>query len=287
MRALACLQQTSLELTTDERLLAFIPVNDHWRNEIADILDVDRLRNPWSVPAAASVAWVVVVYLFALVDSFVSLSTGEDPSEGQAIGTLWFWLLCLVVGWLRVPSFTGSELERVIRSANLRAEKKAAKRPKERTLTSTREVATTISKRVPTLKGSIQEDIEETGEGTDANPNLLSVPIHEGEHEHEHLGVTPHAASHSVQTAPCSVAQSSVRPENDSLFNYKDLGPLNSDERRYPVTFNYSRVIRYLVLVDDVLRALESLTREGEEVGIIRILVVVSPIFHTEKETGI
>ena len=281
--ALISLQQIPLELTEDERLLAFIPENDHWRNEIADRLN---RRNAWSVAAATSVAWVVIAFLFTLIDSFVSLSnTDGEPSEGQAVGTLWLWLLCLVIGWLWVPTFTSGELKRAIGHANRRAVKKAAKRLKERALTSTRKITTRISRRVPILKGSkkagtdpalneksegsIKEDVKESGEGTDTNPNLLSVPTHEGEH-HDHLGVAHQAASRSVQTLPRSIAQSSIHHDKDRLFNYKDVGSLNSDERRCAATFNYSRVMRYLVLVDDVLMALDRLAREKEEVGISR-----------------
>jgi hypothetical protein len=295
-RALISLQQTPLELTTNKRLLRFIPVNDHWRNEIADRLN---RRNAWSVAAATSVAWVVIAFLFTLIDSFVSLDgTGDEPSEGQAVGTLWLWLLCLVVGWMWVPTFTSGELRRAIHHANHRAVKKVAKRLKEKAkekankaISSTRKATIKITKRVPILKGSkktgaehafdgtnekaegsIQEDIK-AGEGVDTHPDLPSTPTHEGEEDHDYLGVTNYAANQSVHTLPHSiaghsVAQSSIHPERHSLFIYKDLGSLNKDERRGAATFNYARVMRYLVLVDDVLRALDKLTLKGEEVSI-------------------
>ena len=316
-KALISLQQTPLELTTDERLLAYIPINHHWRHEIADRLN---RRNAWSIATGTSVAWVVIAFLLTLVDSFVSLeTTGDEPSEGQAVGTLWLWLLCLVIGWLWVPTFTSGELNRAIRHANRQAVKKAAKKIKEKAnkaISSTKNKLTArFSKRMPNLKGlkkpdtepvvgahekaegSIREDTKEVGDGIDTTPNLLSVPTHEGQQDHDHLGVnTNQTASHSVLTLPRSiagqsVAQSSIHPEKDSLLIFKDLGPLNRDERRGAATFNYSRIMRYLVLVDDVLRALDKLAREREEVRVSVEFqipeVISSPWFSTEKEANI
>ena len=301
---LISLQQTPLELTTDERLLDFIPINHHWRNEIADRLN---RRNAWSVAAGTSVAWVVIAFLFTLVDSFVSLdNTGDEPSEGLAVGVLWLWLLCLVIGRLWVPTFTSDELKRAIGHANKQAVKKMAKKLKEkanRVISSTKhKITTRFSKRRPILKaskktgmesveevnekvkeGSIQthEDTKGAEEGIDTTPNLLSDPAHQrstvsfhthpgGQQDHPHLAVS---ANQSIVTLPRSnaghsVAQSSIHPEKDSLLIYKDLGSLNRDERRCAATFNYSRILRYLVLVDDVLRALDKLAHEREEVSV-------------------
>ena len=129
-RALISVQQASLELTKNRRLLASIPDNDHWFQEVRERL---HRRNAWSVATASSVAWVVIAYLFTLVDSFVSLNDGtNNPSEGQAVGTVWLWLLCLVIGWLWVPTFTHGELKAAIRHANHKTARKAAKRIREK-----------------------------------------------------------------------------------------------------------------------------------------------------------
>jgi len=125
-KVLVALQQTALGLTKDDRLLAFIPINDQWGKEISSRLG---RGNSWSLATGSSVAWVVVAFLFTLVDSFVSLGNSIDgASEGHADGTLWLWLLCLVIGWLWVPTFTCSELTSAIGNANQKIEKKADKR---------------------------------------------------------------------------------------------------------------------------------------------------------------
>ena len=95
-RALISLQQTPLELTQDERLLAFIPINDQRRRGIFNRLN---RRYAWSVATGSSVLWVVIPFCFTLVDSFVSLETTPDGgSEEHAVGTIWLWLLFLVIG---------------------------------------------------------------------------------------------------------------------------------------------------------------------------------------------
>jgi len=59
--------------------------------------------------------------------------------------------------------------------------------------------------------------------------------------------------------------QPSINPETDELFIPQKLTSLTRDEHRLSPTFNYSRIMRYLVLVDDVLTALDKLAREKEE----------------------
>ena len=84
-RALISVQQASFELTPNHDLFTPIADRDHWFREIGDHL---YWRNAWSIATASSIAWVVIAYLFTLVDSFVSLNDGtNNPSEGQAVGT--------------------------------------------------------------------------------------------------------------------------------------------------------------------------------------------------------
>lgn len=93
-----------------------------------------------------------------------------------------------------------------------------------------------------------QEDIG-VSENTTANHSAVSL----------FQSATVHSITH----------QSSIHPKADRLLiDVSDqLGPLNRDERRLAATFNYSRVMRYLALVDDVLRALDKLGRENNGVG--------------------
>ena len=94
------------------------PLFDRWGHEI-----VDRLsrRNAWTVATATSVAWVVIAFIFTFINST------EDKAEGHATNTLWLWLLCLVTGWLWIPTFICGELNSVLHQANHKAVNKAAK----------------------------------------------------------------------------------------------------------------------------------------------------------------
>ena len=294
-RALISLQQIPLELTKDERLLAFIPINDKWKQEIVDRL---HRRNAWSAATGFSVAWVVVAFLFNLVDSFVSLddSVGGVSIKGHAVGTLWLWLLCLVIGWLWVPTFTCGELKSAIGHANQTTAKKAAKRLKQQ---ATRPISSIWSKftdrlprRIqperPTVDRSAQEETGPVGQETEPMAGPLPDPTHrrsiisplrlsaEGQRGHSHsVSANPTANQSAANLSP------PIHPETDRLLIPKDEENwLNRDGFRLSATFNYSRIMRYLVLVDDVLRALNRLTRETE-VGISRnrlILEVASLI---------
>ena len=298
-RALISLQQSPLELTKDERLLAFIPSSDKWRDEIVERLN---RRNGWSIATGSSVAWVVIAFTFTLVDSFVSLSgsANSSASDGLAVGTLWLWLLCLVIGWLWVPTFSCSELKSAIGHANEQAAKKAAKGVGQRAnkvyASAKSKITNRLPRRVPTLKAAKKsvDTVLEDDEGSEkARPESIQEgtqpnPLPDSQYGHGRHGVIENqTANPSAASPPRSIAQGSIQPKTDRLLIPKDqFGSLNRDELRLAATFNYSRIMRYLVLVDDVLGALDRLTREKDEVGLSRkrlILEVVSLILNRKS----
>ena len=248
-RALIALQQVPLELTRDERLLAFTLVGGQWGQEITDRLNQKKARS------VATVAWIVIAFAFTLTTSFISLDNlGDGVAEGHAVGTLWLWLLCLVVGWLWVPTFTSGQLRSVIGHANRKAAKKAAKTIRQNAnaaySSAKNKIANRLPKRLPTLLGPRRPIVNPVPEADDSSESDSSISV-------------------PRSSAPPSIAQRSIHPEEDRLFIYKnDPGSLNRDELRLAATFNYSRIMRYLVLVDDVLRALDKLTpgEDGNEV---------------------
>ena len=299
-RALISLQQIPLELTKDERLLAFIPIDDRWRQEIAGRLN---RRNAWSLAAGSSVAWVVTAFVFTLVDSFVSLD--NSGSQGHAVGTLWLWLLCLVICWLWVPIFSSSELKTALNYANHQAVKKAAKKfrqAKESTRKAMGSAKIKLARKIPKgLRGSkksirgpvtvvveenekersTQEDSEHLREGTNQEANPLLNPSHhqsvvsfqthpESHQSHDHLTVSANPNAHQSAVSMARSSQISINPETDKLLISQELTSLNRDEHRLTATFNHSRLMRYLVLVDDVLTAFDKLGREKDEVGFSR-----------------
>jgi len=325
-RALVSLQQVPLGLTRDERLLAFMSTGDQWRQEILDRLN---RRHAWSITTSSFVGWVAVIFIFNLVDSFVSLDgSTDDASEGHAASTLWLWLLCLVIGWSWVPTFTCGELRSAIGLANQKAAGKAAKWIKKganRVVSDTRAGITRLPRRMTVLKGprkdvtdpvpevdkeyekvkieSNQGDTRPAGQGARPKSDSFSNPSHNPSavsfqlSPESHHGYDWHSASADpVRTqsivsvarsaAGYSITQSSIRPDRDRLLISKDPShSLNRDEFRLAATFNYSRVMGYLTLVDDVVSALNKLAHGKEEVGLSKnclILEVVSMILTEE-----
>ena len=293
--ALISLQQLPLELTQNERLLASIPISDWWRWEMGDRLS---RRGAWSLATVKSIVWVVIILLFALVDCFVSLNSVDDSYEGYAISILWLWLLCLVIGWLWVPTFTRSELWSTPRFSNQQPVKKAA------TNVGWAMTASGPQKQIPTLKGrkrlvidpvpevnevneegekvkveSIQEDAkrEEYDQKASPPPNpthhqsitsFQSPP--ESRQGHDHLTVSENPNANQSAVIIARPVQTSINPETDKLLIPQKLTSLNRDEHRLTATFNYSRIMRYLVLVDGVLTALDKLAREKDVVSFSR-----------------
>ena len=138
--ALVALQQTALELTTDPRLLMYIPVDSKWTQVILERLGE---RNAWTLATGFSVAWVVIAFAFTLIDSFVALIDSDpsnDGSEGVSVGVLWLWLLSLVIGWLWVPTFPFNEINVALRHANDETVSTATKKLKQHRNAETRNI---------------------------------------------------------------------------------------------------------------------------------------------------
>ena len=251
-KALMSLQQAPVELTRDERLLAFVANPKFWGPEITD-------RLTWTVTTGSSIAWVVISYVFTLVDSFVD-STNSVP-QGHAVGTLWLWLLCLVTGWLWVPAFASAELETAIGHANRRTAKTAAKGAKK---SQTRTYDFAVAMATEQLLAPLFA------------PNNRSTvsPQVPAESHHQHPSSSANQATnyadlsfrrsddiHSIAT------RDSLDPETDRfLIPIDESDTLNRDELRLAATFNYARIIRYFALVNDIFYALDKL--EQDEVGI-------------------
>lgn len=121
-RIIAALQQAPLCLSTENHhlaLLVVLPINDGWWKDCLDRLSVSHT---WSIAAATSISWVLIAYLFTVAQSFQSLAPlpfSNNVSDGQAIGTVWLWLLPTVVGWLQIsPKCDSHYLEHIFEKAN-------------------------------------------------------------------------------------------------------------------------------------------------------------------------
>ena len=257
-KALVALQQTALELTTDPRLLASIPVDDKWRHEILERLGK---RNAWSLATAFSITWVAIIFTFTLVNSFVpSNDSDSSGSDGLAVGTLWLWLLCLVVGWLWVPIFSSEEVDAALRRANGGVVRTAAKKIKRSTARAlnrrAREVASWFQSKGqkhdpktfenpdagPTPTGIFVDENDELKQGpTDEGethagdvPELGSTPSDpslqapaESQQDHTHLSIggiqtaqhSTTSIAHPTETQPSAAASvASLKCEYDRLF---------------------------------------------------------------------
>lgn len=100
VRVLGNLQQAPLKITTDGLLASLVVLeeNDPWWEELATSLEYTHI---WSISAATSIGWVILAYIFTVIDAFFNIPDHAD-SEGQGIGLAWLWLLPVVIGWLQL-----------------------------------------------------------------------------------------------------------------------------------------------------------------------------------------
>ncbi|KAF8798524.1 hypothetical protein BYT27DRAFT_7203011 [Phlegmacium glaucopus] len=119
IRILSSLQQSPLEIETKDGLLAslvILPQNDEWWSELVVWMNY---THTWSISAVNNIAWVVIAYIFTLVDSFTVGVTNFINSNGQAVGSLWLWLLPIVIGWLQIsPKCDSARLSCAVERAN-------------------------------------------------------------------------------------------------------------------------------------------------------------------------
>ena len=117
VKALIYLQQVPLRLTTTDGLLpslVVLPENDDWWESLVDRLEQ---THTWTIAAATSIIWVIVAFAFTIVDSFMNLGNNIN-SNGQGVGSLWLWLVPIVVGWLWIPVCSHDKLKTAIDKAN-------------------------------------------------------------------------------------------------------------------------------------------------------------------------
>jgi len=70
-----------------------------------------------TIAAATSTAWVIVAFAFAIVNSLAAL--GKDiNSNGLGVGSLWSWLVPIIVGSLWIPVCSHDKLKAAIDKAN-------------------------------------------------------------------------------------------------------------------------------------------------------------------------
>ena len=108
-QALSALQHIPFRIDPSGPLLPsliVLPHNDRYWKVLGAAA---RRTRQWSIPVAMNIIWVLVAFIFTIVDSFVDFDNflTVPGDAGYSIAAVWTYLLPVVVGWLHV----GSQLE--------------------------------------------------------------------------------------------------------------------------------------------------------------------------------
>ncbi|KAJ3811583.1 hypothetical protein F5876DRAFT_75667 [Lentinula aff. lateritia] len=119
IRTLSSLQQAPIQLDFDREVLLpsliVLPENDYWWK---DLLEHLNYTHTWSISAATSIAWVFIAYLFTVIQSLSDVLQGVEVN-GQAVGSVWLWLLPVVIAWLQIsPKCDSIRVADALRRAN-------------------------------------------------------------------------------------------------------------------------------------------------------------------------
>lgn len=123
------LQQAPLRVMDGDRgllaSLVVLPENDRWFAEMAQWI---KFGHTWSISAATSIGWVLVAYVLTVAQSFQEFNEPEEmgrriESNGQAVGSIWLWLVPIVAGWLQIaPKIESARLADAMNRANALAQ---------------------------------------------------------------------------------------------------------------------------------------------------------------------
>ncbi|KAG1867098.1 hypothetical protein C8R48DRAFT_772290 [Suillus tomentosus] len=95
---LSSLQQVPLRLHPDHKCLpSLILLENNWWKCLAEFVDYTHM---WSIASATSIAWVIIAYILTVANS--PSNEADFQSNGEATGSLWLWLIPIVVGWLQL-----------------------------------------------------------------------------------------------------------------------------------------------------------------------------------------
>ncbi|KAJ7219902.1 hypothetical protein GGX14DRAFT_532680 [Mycena pura] len=109
VKILSSLQQSPLCVDTEDLAsLVVLHANDEFWEELAVWLNY---VHTWSIAAVASILWVVIAYFFTVVDNFTGnvVTYSTLNSNGQTVGSVFLWLLPVVVAWLQISPKCDSE----------------------------------------------------------------------------------------------------------------------------------------------------------------------------------
>ncbi|KAG1773846.1 hypothetical protein EDD22DRAFT_975961 [Suillus occidentalis] len=96
---LSSLQQVPLRLHFSHfPSLVVLPENDCWWKWFSEFVNY---THTWSIASATSIAWVIVAYIMNVANSPTDIEFSLY-SDGDATGSLWLWLIPIVVGWLQL-----------------------------------------------------------------------------------------------------------------------------------------------------------------------------------------
>ncbi|KAJ7832192.1 hypothetical protein B0H13DRAFT_2256539 [Mycena leptocephala] len=123
IQILSRLQQTPVKIVTRGGMLAslvVLPENNQWWTELVDWLDY---THTFTISSVASIIWVTIAFLFTVIDSFtVTIVPLTLNANGQGVGSVYLWLLPVVIGWLQLgPKCDSTRLHRAVDRANAEA----------------------------------------------------------------------------------------------------------------------------------------------------------------------
>ncbi|KAJ3853391.1 hypothetical protein EV368DRAFT_73497 [Lentinula lateritia] len=109
--------QAPIALNLDDKALltslVVLPENDDWWKKLLQHIDC---THTWSISAGISLAWVFIAYIISVIDSFLNVLQGV---EVDGLGSVWLWLLPVVISWLQIsPKCDSGRITESLRHAN-------------------------------------------------------------------------------------------------------------------------------------------------------------------------
>jgi hypothetical protein len=112
-RILNYFQQVPIYVQLEGKALQYLVSSTHNSKWWKDLHDQLRYPQTWSNIAISTMLWVFLAYVFTVIDSFTGDIQSSLEINGQGIGTLWLWLLPIVLAWLKVSPRVPEDSEEI------------------------------------------------------------------------------------------------------------------------------------------------------------------------------
>jgi hypothetical protein len=97
--------------------IVVLTANKAWFERL--MLEIDSTARPITFALSAQMIWVVLAYIFTIVQAFTTSGSGTDLGLSMSSGMVWLWMIPVILGWVIVGTQSSHKsIHRALRNGN-------------------------------------------------------------------------------------------------------------------------------------------------------------------------